>query len=182
MPQEQETVKIRKVQDFEGTQFFPVTHVDAVVDSNGDTISTLLSTKQNELVSGTNIKTINSKSILGNGDLVIEEGTPINRTELVVDDTSGTPSGSITLVDGLLTISLTGIKGSSGNSGSSQDYPFELVNNLTEGGVNKGLTAEMGKRLKTELENKFVFLSESEYEMLTTKDPSKIYCTYEDED
>ena len=142
----------------------------------------MIDSKQDELISGTNIKTINSKSILGNGDLVIEEGTPINRTELVVDDSTGTPSGSITLVDGLLTISLSGIKGTNGNSGSSQDYPFELVNNLTEGGINKGLTAEMGKRLKTEMENKFVFLSESEYEMLTTKDPSKIYCTYEDED
>lgn len=40
-----------------------------------------------------------------------------------------------------------GPQGPQGNPGSSVDYPFTLVNNLTEGGVDKALTAEMGKAL-----------------------------------
>ena len=40
-----------------------------------------------------------------------------------------------------------GPQGPQGNTGSSVDYPFTLVNNLTEGGVDKALTAEMGKEL-----------------------------------
>lgn len=40
-----------------------------------------------------------------------------------------------------------GPAGPQGNTGSSVDYPFTLVNNLTEGGVDKALTAEMGKVL-----------------------------------
>lgn len=38
-----------------------------------------------------------------------------------------------------------GPQGPQGNTGSSVDYPFTLVNNLTEGGVDKALTAEQGK-------------------------------------
>ena len=70
----QDTAQIRKVQDKEGTQFFPITHVDAVIDENGDAVSTLLAGKQDTLVSGTNIKTINSQSLLGSGNIVIEGG------------------------------------------------------------------------------------------------------------
>ena len=40
-----------------------------------------------------------------------------------------------------------GPRGPQGNTGSSVDYPYELVNNLTEGGVDKALTAEQGKVL-----------------------------------
>lgn len=40
-----------------------------------------------------------------------------------------------------------GPQGPQGNTGSSVDYPFTLVNNLTEGGVDKALTAEQGKVL-----------------------------------
>ena len=39
--------------------------------SNQTDLSTALSLKQNTLVSGTNIKTINSNSLLGSGDLVV---------------------------------------------------------------------------------------------------------------
>lgn len=40
-----------------------------------------------------------------------------------------------------------GPQGPQGNTGSSVDYPFTLVNNLNEGGVDKALTAEMGKEI-----------------------------------
>ena len=50
-------------------------------------IQTAISTKQDTLVSGTNIKTINNNSILGSGDLVVSGGTPtdvqINGTSIV---------------------------------------------------------------------------------------------------
>lgn len=42
-----------------------------------------------------------------------------------------------------------------GNPGSSVDYPFTLVNNLTEGGVDKALTAEQGKVLNGRLDSYF---------------------------
>ena len=62
-------IPIITVEDKQGNQFFPVTHVNAVIDSNGSPVSTLLSEKQPALISGTNIKTINNQSILGSGNL-----------------------------------------------------------------------------------------------------------------
>lgn len=41
-----------------------------------------------------------------------------------------------------------GPQGEQGNTGSSVDYPFELINNLTTEDAEKGLSAAMGKRLK----------------------------------
>ena len=70
----QNTTPIITLEDKQGDQFFPVTHVDAVIDANGGTVSTLLSGKQNTLVSGTNIKTINNNSILGSGNINIQGG------------------------------------------------------------------------------------------------------------
>jgi len=58
-----------------------------------------------------------------------------------VDSTSGNPQGTATFEDGVLTLSFTGLKGEQGNTGSSVDYPFELVNNVTEGGADKALSA-----------------------------------------
>jgi hypothetical protein len=45
-----------------------------VVDANGVSVADLLDRKQPTLVSGVNIKTINGKTLLGEGDLVIEGG------------------------------------------------------------------------------------------------------------
>jgi hypothetical protein len=42
-------------------------------------------------------------------------------------------------------------QGMQGNTGSSVDYPYELVNNLTTNDATKGLTAAQGKVLKDEL-------------------------------
>ena len=56
----------------QGQNIYPVTHVDCVVDDNGNSIETLLNTKQDTLVSGTNIKTINSTSILGSGNIAVQ--------------------------------------------------------------------------------------------------------------
>lgn len=44
-----------------------------------------------------------------------------------------------------------GERGEQGNTGSSVDYPFELVNNLTDGGAEKALSAQMGKELNDKI-------------------------------
>ena len=43
------------------------------VKAQFDDHATKINTKQNKLISGTNIKTINSNSLLGSGNLAIEE-------------------------------------------------------------------------------------------------------------
>lgn len=47
---------------------------------------------------------------------------------------------------------LQGPQGPQGNTGSSVAYPFELVNNLTDGGAEKALSAQMGKELSGKIE------------------------------
>ena len=50
---------------------YPLVHMDGVVDDNGNSISTMWDTKQETLVSGNNIKTVNGTSLLGSGDLAV---------------------------------------------------------------------------------------------------------------
>lgn len=67
-----------------------ITTINSSVSSNTKNISTLSSqllqidaNKQNVLISGTNIKTINGESIVGGGDIIIKGGT--DTTPVVVD-------------------------------------------------------------------------------------------------
>jgi len=60
-----------KIKDEQGNQVFPITHVSAVLNDNGDNIGEIVSSKQNELVSGSNIKTVNGQSLLGSGNINI---------------------------------------------------------------------------------------------------------------
>ena len=71
----QSTVPINTLVDKQEEQFFPVTHVDAVIDSNGNPVSALLAGKQPTLVSGSNIKSINNESLLGSGNITISGGS-----------------------------------------------------------------------------------------------------------
>jgi len=57
-----------------------------------------------------------------------------------------------------------GLKGDQGNTGSSVDYPYELVNNETTDDATKGATAASAKRLKDELSQLEADLTEYEYE------------------
>lgn len=67
---------------------------------------------------------------------------------VTVDDTSGTPTATVSLVNGVLTIAFTGIKGAQGNSGyQGAAGELQVVNNLTDGGATAALSAEMGKVL-----------------------------------
>ena len=50
-------------------------HAQATYMSDGATVEDAVNDKQNTLISGTNIKTINGNSILGEGDITIEGGS-----------------------------------------------------------------------------------------------------------
>ena len=56
-----------------GDAIFPVTHIDAVTNGSGSNVGNLLNAKQDNLVSGTNIKTINDNSLLGSGNVYISD-------------------------------------------------------------------------------------------------------------
>ena len=106
----------------------------------------------------------------------------VTSVALVIGNDGGTPTGSISLNDGELTLYLNGIKGLQGNSGySGAAGELEVVNNLEDGGETSALSAEQGKILKQLIDEKCVFLTEEEFEMLVVRDDTKIYCTYEDE-
>lgn len=91
----------RTLKDKDNNTIIPVTNTNAVFDGNGDTVDTLLAGKQEILVSGTNIKTINGVSILGGGDIVVggavnsvnsKTGTVVlDGTDINVDNTEATP-------------------------------------------------------------------------------------------
>ena len=64
-----------------------------------------------------------------------------------VDSNTGNPSVAVTINNGNISFAFSNLKGDQGNTGSSVDYPYELVNNLTTDDSTKGLTAAMGKRI-----------------------------------
>ena len=71
-----------------------------------------------------------------------------------VDNNTGVPYAIASVENGVLTISfynLKGEKGDQGNTGSSVDYSYELVNNLTTDDATKGLTAAMGVQIESEI-------------------------------
>lgn len=82
---------IKWLKDKLGTKFFPVTHIKAVRNDNNVNLETLLGQKQDELVSGTNIKTINNSSLVGSGNITIS--SPTKTSDLTND------SGFITSAD-----------------------------------------------------------------------------------
>lgn len=53
-------------------------HAKATFMSDGTTVEDAVNDKQDVLISGTNIKTINGNSILGEGDITIEGGSNID--------------------------------------------------------------------------------------------------------
>ena len=147
--------KIRYIEDKEGGIVLPVTHERGVVDSSGTTLETKLGGKQATLVSGENIKTINNESLLGSGNIEVAAES-IDTVEVSVDSNTGTPSATASVSGSTLTMAFHNLKGETGatgpqgerglqgNTGSSVDYPYELVNNLTTDDATKGLSAAQG--------------------------------------
>lgn len=72
--------KIQYIKDKENVTVYPVTHERAVRDSNNVTLDTKLNGKQDALVSGTNIKTVNGESLLGSGNITAGDPDAIKYT------------------------------------------------------------------------------------------------------
>lgn len=104
----------------------------------GAQIKAALAEKQDTLVSGTSIKTINNTSLLGSGDIVISDGQDgASAYELWLDaGNTGTVSDF-----------LESLKGDTGVVIDEETFMGTIVNDLTSGGASKALSAEMGKTL-----------------------------------
>lgn len=84
----------------------------------------------------------------------------ISTVNVTVDNNTGTPSATASVSGGTMTMAFANLKGATGatgpqgpqgpqgNTGSSVDYPYELINNLTTDDATKGLSAAMGKQLR----------------------------------
>lgn len=68
------TYPVKMLKDKDGTLFVPLVNSDAIIMNGSDTLQDLLDEKQDTLVSGTNIKTINNTSLLGSGNITISSG------------------------------------------------------------------------------------------------------------
>lgn len=72
----------------------------------------------------------------------------VSQAEVNIDDTIGTPSCQVSLVNGVLVLSFSGLKGEQGEVGP----PVRVINSLTIGGTESALSAEMGKQVKLYLD------------------------------
>lgn len=70
--------------------------------------------------------------------------TGVTSVVATVDNTVGTPTCTVSLVGQQLTLAFSGLKGAQGNTGSSVDYPFTIVNNLTTDDATQALSAAQG--------------------------------------
>ena len=66
-------------------------------------------------------------------------------------NTTGTPACTVSLVGQQLTLAFSGLKGAQGDTGSSVDYPFTIVNNLTTDDATQALSAAQGVVLEGEI-------------------------------
>lgn len=103
----------------------------------GAQVKAKLAEKQDALVSGTNIKTVNNTSLLGEGDITIADGKSAYQIWL--------DNGNV----GSEADFLASLQGNSGYSGAAGE--LEVVNNLNDGGATAALSAEMGKTLNSEV-------------------------------
>jgi hypothetical protein len=65
--------------------------INGTLSSQTD-LQTALDSKQDDLVSGTNIKTINGSSVLGSGDLVVSGGSGLQGAQIQIGNNAGQPS------------------------------------------------------------------------------------------
>ena len=118
---------------------------------------TQVGSKQDALVSGTNIKSINGQSVLGSGDIVIPSGEKGDKGDK--GDTGATGATGATGPQGPK--GDKGDKGDQGNSGyTGAAGELEVVNNLTDGGAARALSAEMGIVIRDVIEQIFNALGE----------------------
>lgn len=85
---------IRYIKDENENVVLPVTHERGVIDSQGTNLETKLAGKQDTLVSGTSIKTINNESILGNGNITVQTSITTD-TVPTIGSTNPVQSGGV---------------------------------------------------------------------------------------
>lgn len=108
----------------------------------GAQVKAKLAEKQDALVSGTNIKTINNTSLLGGGDISITDGQDgASAYELWLD------AGNT----GTVADFLESLKGDTGVVIDEETFMGTIVNDKTTGGANKAWSAEMGKELSEDV-------------------------------
>jgi hypothetical protein len=115
-------------------------------DANGSQSGKLTSTdwntfngKQDTLVSGTSIKTVNGESLLGSGDVVISGGSGISLTEVEVDfGSKPTKSKKFTIIDASITGSGKIIVSPSGNVATGRfgdDWEWDSISTSAKAGT-----------------------------------------------
>lgn len=77
--------------------------------------------------------------------------TGVTSVVATIDDTSGTPSCQVSLVNGVLTLAFSGLKGIKGDTGVSADYPITIYNGLDSDATDQALAASQGKVLDTKV-------------------------------
>ena len=77
--------------------------------------------------------------------------TGVTSVLATVDNTTGTPTCTVSLVGQQLTLAFSGLKGAQGDTGVSADYPITIVNNLTTNDPASALSAAMGVQLEGEI-------------------------------
>ena len=195
---------IRYIDDQDGNHVFPVTHERAVMDSEGVTLETKLGQKQATLISGTNIKTVNGTSLLGEGDITVQtqmtlddiptQGSnnavksggvysavaskqeTISTVNVTLENNSGAPSGSASVNGGTVNFTFSNINGTDGVDGVG----FDSISSPQDGTATIALTN--GDTVTLDLNHnhpqylKYVLLAdEAAYAALTTKDSSTLY-------
>lgn len=73
--------------------------------------------------------------------------TGVTSVVATIDDTSGLPSCQVSLVNGVLTLAFSGLKGLKGDTGVSADYPITIYNGLDSDATDQALAAAQGKIL-----------------------------------
>ena len=89
-----------------------------------------------------------------------------------IDGTSGNPTCQVSLVNGVLTLAFSGLKGLKGDTGVSADYPITIHNGLDSDATDEALAAAQGKILDgkvSQLEAKVY--GDSSHEILDTTSP-----------
>ena len=119
------TYVIKWLKDKLGTRFFPVTHINAVRDDTGTSLASMLEAKQDTLVSGTNIKTVNNNSLVGSGNVSIATGDTNVINTVKVNGTALTP-------DANKAVNITAVTTFNGSSGAvTYTAPVSSVNGQT---------------------------------------------------
>lgn len=156
--------------------------------------------KQEALVSGSSIKTLNNQSLLGSGNITIDVSSVVKyttqtlttsqqqqaRTNIGAASLADIDSNDYVIVTTLPTADSTTLGHTYLVGPDENNYYDRYVAQESGGGtftwIPLGSTRMdlEGYATETYVDEKFVYLTESEFEALTSYEEGKIYCTYEE--